>query len=320
MIYNILEWKGFEWNFKNYEDLIIFYRSFSKDFYSKNYIYTETHHILPKCMGGDNTKDNLIELPWMIHVLAHFLLAKKLEKTDKQFSQKNYYAVRMILNQDRVENVEELRKLAEISAIELETKNKLNCKKIFIKKEGEKTIQIFEDDLTEYEKLGWEKGRNFKDPSGRVFVNDGVKSYLIPKNEINSYLEKGFQKGMFKTTAMKEFNHSHTGESSTKGWKWVHKKGEESLLVKPCEVEDYLKNGWSLGTNRQPMLGKKNPHSKESLEKLSNALKGKPKSLECRQKISKSLLGKKWYNNGIREIHSETCPDGFKKGRLKNEN
>ena len=36
--------------------------------------YTEHHHIIPKCMGGADTKDNLVELTHREHYIAHQLL------------------------------------------------------------------------------------------------------------------------------------------------------------------------------------------------------------------------------------------------------
>ena len=39
-------------------------------------IYTEIHHIIPRCIGGNNSKENLIILTAKEHFLAHLLLAK----------------------------------------------------------------------------------------------------------------------------------------------------------------------------------------------------------------------------------------------------
>jgi hypothetical protein len=39
-------------------------------------IYVETHHILPKCIGGSNGKDNLVVLTFREHFIAHWLLVK----------------------------------------------------------------------------------------------------------------------------------------------------------------------------------------------------------------------------------------------------
>lgn len=38
--------------------------------------YTETHHVLPKCMGGDDDRDNLVNLTPEEHYVAHQLLSK----------------------------------------------------------------------------------------------------------------------------------------------------------------------------------------------------------------------------------------------------
>ena len=38
--------------------------------------YYETHHILPKCMGGLDDKDNLVLLTGREHYIAHWLLTK----------------------------------------------------------------------------------------------------------------------------------------------------------------------------------------------------------------------------------------------------
>lgn len=38
--------------------------------------YSEKHHIIPRCMGGDDSKDNLVQLTPEEHFLAHKLLCK----------------------------------------------------------------------------------------------------------------------------------------------------------------------------------------------------------------------------------------------------
>ena len=39
--------------------------------------YHERHHIVPKCLGGSNDKENLIDLYAREHFIAHQLLAKE---------------------------------------------------------------------------------------------------------------------------------------------------------------------------------------------------------------------------------------------------
>ena len=43
--------------------------------------YTEMHHIIPLCMGGDNTNENLVRLTAREHYLAHALLYKHYRTT-----------------------------------------------------------------------------------------------------------------------------------------------------------------------------------------------------------------------------------------------
>jgi len=44
--------------------------------------YYENHHIIPKCMGGSNKKDNLVKLTAREHFICHWLLFKEY-KTSK---------------------------------------------------------------------------------------------------------------------------------------------------------------------------------------------------------------------------------------------
>jgi 5-methylcytosine-specific restriction endonuclease McrA len=39
-------------------------------------IYTENHHIIPKSLGGSNSKNNLVKLTAREHRLCHLLLPK----------------------------------------------------------------------------------------------------------------------------------------------------------------------------------------------------------------------------------------------------
>ncbi len=38
--------------------------------------YYEVHHVIPRCMGGDNSKENLVDLTPEEHYLCHLLLVK----------------------------------------------------------------------------------------------------------------------------------------------------------------------------------------------------------------------------------------------------
>ena len=55
--------------------------------------YTESHHVVPKCMGGRDTKDNRVTLTAREHALCHWLLTKMTTGTDKG---KMFYALRCL--------------------------------------------------------------------------------------------------------------------------------------------------------------------------------------------------------------------------------
>jgi hypothetical protein len=46
-------------------------------------IYTENHHIIPRCLWGSNDKDNLVKLTGREHYIAHLLLWKMHPKNSK---------------------------------------------------------------------------------------------------------------------------------------------------------------------------------------------------------------------------------------------
>jgi hypothetical protein len=47
--------------------------------------YREKHHVIPRCMGGVDDKDNLVELTAREHFIVHKLLCKIYPTEDKLF-------------------------------------------------------------------------------------------------------------------------------------------------------------------------------------------------------------------------------------------
>lgn len=56
--------------------------------------YTESHHVIPKCIGGKDTKDNRVILTAREHALCHWLLTKMTSGTDRG---KMFYALRALV-------------------------------------------------------------------------------------------------------------------------------------------------------------------------------------------------------------------------------
>lgn len=54
-------------------------------------IYFEKHHIIPRCLGGTNDKDNIVKLTAKEHFICHLLLVRMV--SDKELKAKLSYAV-----------------------------------------------------------------------------------------------------------------------------------------------------------------------------------------------------------------------------------
>lgn len=64
---------------KNYYDYINYVKFSNRELND----YYEVHHIIPKCLGGSDEKDNLIKLTAREHFLAHYLLTKIYPNSNK---------------------------------------------------------------------------------------------------------------------------------------------------------------------------------------------------------------------------------------------
>lgn len=76
--------------------------------------YTEKHHIIPKSLGGDNNKNNLVKLTAKEHRLVHILLPRM--TIDPAHTKSMWYALWMML---RTKNTNQQRKVSKGRAFEI---------------------------------------------------------------------------------------------------------------------------------------------------------------------------------------------------------
>ena len=57
-----------------------------------NGVYTESHHVIPKSLGGNHTKKNLVKLTAREHFIAHWLLTKMVTQTKQQYQMWNAFS------------------------------------------------------------------------------------------------------------------------------------------------------------------------------------------------------------------------------------
>ena len=86
--------------------------------------YSERHHIIPRCMGGTNRKDNLVALTAEEHYVAHQLLVKMYPDNDKLI-----YAAKImtISGSDNIRN----NKLYDWLKVKFSSVNSSNMKKYY---------------------------------------------------------------------------------------------------------------------------------------------------------------------------------------------
>ena len=272
----------------NYTDLINYFKQFNhKDFYDKNNLHCHLHHIIPRSEGGTDDIDNLIYLPYRYHIKAHYLLGLEKEKiNDKRNAMANFKAVIRSLNEPSVpKSIRELEQKLDYVLEAMSKKGFFEKQTFWVKKPGEKSIRIFKEELDAYLENGWIKGRNFKSPEGKVWVYKDQKNFYIAEDELDTYLSKGYTKGMYKTEKMKKANHT---SYSTKNTKWMTSPDGIAKAIDTCEVDNKLKEGWTLGHKRW-VFSKGQPHKKQGFH---------------------------WYNNGKDNMLALQCPEGWTPGRL----
>jgi hypothetical protein len=179
----------------------------------ENLEYSECHHIIPKCMGGDNSSENLTKLTAREHYIAHYLLVKMYPKNYKLLC-----AFGMMKNtngfQNRIFTSKQysIMKAAYSKAMKLNNpmKNRDNVLKTLETKAARyKSGEISIRNLSEQEKCDisnrmkgsnnptnrFPEKHNFKNNSyvlGKFCYNNGVKNkYFFP----DDIIPEGFVKG-----------------------------------------------------------------------------------------------------------------------------
>lgn len=246
MIYNVEKTQLFNDAFEisSYGVLIDYFKKVNNDVYKQWNLYTHKHHIIPRSEGGNDDKNNIVELPYYFHMLAHYLRGKEAEKNgDKLSAYKNYKAVCYALKENTLpKTVIDMHKKLSIVVEALEKNKNLEKEHIWAT-DGKTTIRIFEFELKNYP--GFRRGRTFRSPATKKWMNKDGKNYYFEKTEVEQKLKEGYKLGMFQTEKMKNMPHN---TRSTLGTKWMF-KGDERKCVKEELVNEYLSKGWKLGHN-----------------------------------------------------------------------
>ena len=136
--------------------------------------YKEKHHIVPKCLGGTDNKDNIVELTAREHFICHWLLARG------HNTQVLWFAFRMMFNASSNQNrytpssrAFEEAKLKHSKFISKVNKgNKPPCHKgrvYMINDSIRKQIRVYPDQVEDKMKEGYVLGTYHKPPNRKGY-------------------------------------------------------------------------------------------------------------------------------------------------------
>lgn len=191
--------------------------------------YKEKHHILPRCLGGKDNQENLVELTAREHFIVHMLLCKftvgqakykmayafhAMCKLKNKYHNRKYITNSKLAEKFRIQFNKALigRKLPEY--VKEKIANSLKGEKSFWY--GKQHTQETKDKMSKKAKgkqnaLGMkhtedakkrmsESKLGNKHTLGMICVNKDNKTKMIYKNELENYLNLGFIKGKIRKT------------------------------------------------------------------------------------------------------------------------
>ncbi len=204
---------------------------------------THSHHIVPKCyfrhnnISIDNSLNNKVNLLIKDHLLAHYYLA--LCSKEEWFKIANILVLQRAFGDDKdfiysLTNYELLQ--TEFCDSKSRSKQISNSMKGRIQvSKGLEVHTILKEELQDYLDLGFELGNNILKNKVSV-TKDGVDR-LINKNELDIYLSKGYVIG-----------HSHLTSQKSKGYVVVHNlKLKKETKISKENLNEYMYNGYELG-------------------------------------------------------------------------
>jgi len=217
--------------------------------------YTEKHHIIPKSMGGSNDLDNLVKLTAREHFIAHVLLTKFTESTNKakmitalwrfcvggnknqKLVSSRYYEklkiqfVEMMQEKmtgeknhfyGKTHTAEARKKISQAGIgrkISEETKQKLSAAN-----KGRILSVLTEDGLRRIKEFRSTQvftdealAKRGKSISSLIWINNGIKNARVQPDVLDKYTNDGWVKGRLMNYITEEYK-TNLSMSATKDW------------------------------------------------------------------------------------------------------
>lgn len=212
--------------------------------------YKENHHILPKCLGGNNKKQNLVYLTGREHWVAHLLLHKIYKKPSTA------HACSMMAVKCEKRGIPYIKnsRMYESIRIECAQYSSKNGKERLGNKNGAwETMWIANTNLQKNKKIrknekipkGWSKGRilNWNDKNKIMRFKNKDKIYKIKCKNCEKSIES-------KNRKIKFCSKKCSCQFNFKNPTYIFiQKGENSKKIKRENLSAYRKIGWLMVTS-----------------------------------------------------------------------
>jgi len=246
---------------------LIYKRKIIKPLNKSEDLYTEVHHIIPRCLGGDNKSENLVRLTYREHYICHRLLIKMTEGKSKA---KLYTSLIIMgnenkkMNNGRILNSRHF-KVIKIYSYCIQKENSFKYKRKVSQETIQKQIQTKIKNGTAKHSEEWKKNHSEKLKNKPNFKLRGKSSWnkgLAGTNKVKLSEET---KNKIKSYFSDKKNHPCYGKPGN----MLGKKHSEETKIKMSKSKK--------GENRSSL-------TEEHKNKISAALKNKPKSEQHREK------------------------------------
>lgn len=219
-----------------------------------NTTYYESHHIVPKCLGGDNSKLNLVLLTAREHYIAHLLLVRMVQDCDVY---RMINAIRRFGK--KVTNSKEFELIRK--TISNYSKGDLNpaFNKIWI--HNSVTKEILYVDKYEFENMDhsrFVKGLPYQRGGHRntIWVNNKIEEICVSKDNLILYLNSGWCKGRLNPATIEHMRHMANNRHTPEKDKEHSQKLTGRIAVKhlitgkikkilPTDLEKYMHLGYT---------------------------------------------------------------------------
>ena len=179
--------------------------------------YKEKHHILPRCLGGKDTKTNLVKLTAREHFIVHMLLCKftKGQARIKMLYAFNFMSVVRNKNKDYKINPKIAQKLrleffSNKPKHTFESKLKMSRSRIGMKLSKETRKKVGLAQIGNKKALGLKHSEETKNTIrnankgnkhtlGMICINKNGKTIMIQKDQKEKYLDMGYKLGKLRS-------------------------------------------------------------------------------------------------------------------------